>query len=378
MSSRVLLGVVSVVLWLSVGHADDAGSRQDTPAVPVRKLIEFGWDEPDTAFLRQQWPQLEATPFDGCVFHAMAETANGKENFTWLVWGQRAFSPAALAAAKADLVATRPIKLRHNFLRINVTPGDLDWFDDFTAVVANVRLAAHLAASGPCDGLLFDVEQYQAPIFDYRKQRDARTKSWDAYAQQARRRGREVMTAIAAELTRPVILLTFGYTLPWKQSEEGKQPLADVSYGLLAPFLDGMLDAAPAGAVLVDGYELSYGYREPAAFVRARRQIKRDVFPIVAEPQRYAAHMQAGFGIWLDYDWRRRGWNVEQLEKNYFTPAGFETSVAAAWSASDRYVWIYTETPRWWTREQGSQALPPAYGVALRRVKQRAIPPPQD
>ena len=37
-----------------------------------KRLIEFGWDEPDTAFLRRHRDQLEAAPFDGCVFHAVA------------------------------------------------------------------------------------------------------------------------------------------------------------------------------------------------------------------------------------------------------------------------------------------------------------------
>ena len=43
-----------------------------------KKLIEFGWDEPDTAFLRRQRDQLEAAPFDGCVFHAVARGGSGK------------------------------------------------------------------------------------------------------------------------------------------------------------------------------------------------------------------------------------------------------------------------------------------------------------
>ena len=36
---------------------------------PKKKLIEFGWDEPSTEFLRQHLAQMEQTPFDGCVFH---------------------------------------------------------------------------------------------------------------------------------------------------------------------------------------------------------------------------------------------------------------------------------------------------------------------
>ena len=60
-----------------------------------RKLIEFGWDEPDTAFLRKHQEAMEQTPFDGCVFHVNT-SGKGKpaENFTWLCWGKRRFTEA--------------------------------------------------------------------------------------------------------------------------------------------------------------------------------------------------------------------------------------------------------------------------------------------
>ena len=44
---------------------------------PQKHLIEFGWDVPDTAFLRRHIAQLERTPFDGCVFHANYHTPGG-------------------------------------------------------------------------------------------------------------------------------------------------------------------------------------------------------------------------------------------------------------------------------------------------------------
>ncbi len=33
-----------------------------------KKLIEFGWDEPDTAFMREQDAEMERSPFDGCGY----------------------------------------------------------------------------------------------------------------------------------------------------------------------------------------------------------------------------------------------------------------------------------------------------------------------
>ena len=163
---------------------------------PSKKLIEFGWDEPDTAFLRRHLAAMEGTPFDGCVFHANFEQAGGRKgSFTWDGWGTNAFMETDLKAAFDDLKAIGPSRFSHNFLRFNTTPANLDWFDDHTAVLGNARLAARLARAGRCPGLLFDIEQYNAPLFDYRKQRDAKTKSWEVYAAQVRQRGREVMRA---------------------------------------------------------------------------------------------------------------------------------------------------------------------------------------
>jgi hypothetical protein len=52
--------------------------------------------------------------------------------------------------------------------------------------------------------------------------------------------------------------------------------------------------------------------------------------------------------------------------KNYFSPDAFRESVSAALSASDEFVWIYSETPRWWSSEGRPVKLPEAYDQALR------------
>src|SRR5436853_5943578 len=83
-----------------------------------KKLIEFGWDEPDTAFMRQHIAQLEKTPFDGTVFTADAYDAKGtKINFMNECWGTRTFKGEEFSQALADLQATPFKKFKYNFLR---------------------------------------------------------------------------------------------------------------------------------------------------------------------------------------------------------------------------------------------------------------------
>jgi hypothetical protein len=337
----------------------------------VKKLIEFGWDEPDTAFLRRHIADMEWTPFDGCVFHVLSTgPAGARENFTWKCWGKKAFTEAELRPALDDLKATAIRRFTHNFLRFNTTPADIDWFDDFAAVLANARLAARVAREGRCSGLLFDIEEYEGKLFTYQQQRDAKIKSWDEYAAQTRRRGREVMAAFQEGFPDLTVFLTFGYSLPRVNSRNGQRPLAEVRYGLLAPFLDGLVEAARGRSKLVDGHELSYGYKEPARFEQAYSLMKEGVLPIVADRDKYRRVASAGFGLWMDNRWRQLGWHENDPAKNYFPPEAFGASVRKALERSDEYVWVYTETPRWWSDEGKPVKLPVAYAEAVRRARQ--------
>ena len=72
----------------------------------------------------------------------------------------------------------------------------------------------------------------------------------------------------------------------------------------------------------------------------------------------------------LDNDWRKQGWDVDHLERNYYTPEAFEASVRRALKVSDEYVWIYTEKPKWWSESGKPVDLPEAYIEAVRAARQ--------
>ncbi len=341
-----------------------------------KALIEFGWDEPDTAFMRTHIGEMEQSPFDGCVFHVSYARPDGSSGqLAWEGWSTRIFTEAEFQSAIADLKATHFQHFARNFLRFNVTPGDVDWFDDFSAVLANARLAARIAREGKAEGILFDVEQYNAPLFTYPTQRDAGTRSWDEYALQVRRRGREVMDAFQRGYPGLTIFLTFGYSVPWRETKNGEKPLADCAYGLLAPFLDGMLEAASGGTRLVDGYELAYWHnKDTASFATAYHTITATLLPIVASPEAYRRRISVGFGLWMDFDSTARGWDDVDASRNFYSPEEFEASVREALEVADEYVWIYTQIPRWWSPEGRAVRLPAGYAAALRRARQGLAP----
>jgi hypothetical protein len=207
-----------------------------------------------------------------------------------------------------------------------------------------------------------------APVFNYRKQRDAGTKTWDMYADRARLRGHEVMEAFQREYPGVTVFLTFGYSAPWLQLQSGITTLADCPFGLIVPFLDGMVQAASGGTRIIDGYESAYGFRDTTRFVQASRAVKHDLLPIVRDRTKYAKVVSLSYGIWMDHDWRTFGWDTTDVGKNYHPPAAFERMVRSALALSDEYVWIYTETPRWWSDEGRPVKLPDAYDRALRNA----------
>lgn len=358
------------ITGMAAGTGDLAPGMSPGRGESVKQLIEFGWDEPDTRFLREHIDQLQASPFDGCVFHVGGISPEGRfGEFTWGLWGHRRFSPAELDSARSDLIATPFGRFRENFLRVNVTPGNLDWFEDHGAVMANLELAAGLARDGGCPGILFDTEPYGGALWDYKAQVRERPRTWDEMSARVRLRGEEAMRALERGYPGLTIFMTHAWSMPLEQSVGYRQALAETQYGLLAPFLDGMLAAASAGVVFVDGHEQSYPYRERERFAAKADSMRHAVKRLTNDPDKYSQQLSVGFGLWLDYDSFHRGWDPVDPSRNYFTPEALGVSVRAALEHADRYVWIYSQKPRWWTREGGRRALPAAYDSVLRSVR---------
>jgi hypothetical protein len=351
-----------IVLMLIFGIARIASAGEAAKPKPLegKKVIEWGWDEPGTKFLRENIEAMEQMPFDGLVFHV--DSSRGG-SLTWEMWGKRTFELAEFQPAIDDLRATRFRKFTDRFLRVNVSPGSADWFDDaaMRVVMDNFGVAAGVARQGLAKGFMFDVEQYNDQLFEYKKQKHHATKSFAEYQSKVRQRGREWIAAVARRYPKITILLTFGYSI--SRPPSGSDPSGG-NYRLLADFLDGMWEACPDGVKIVDAWESSYTYKRPEQFRAAYETIKKKSAAWSAVPEKYT-RVQAGFGLWMDCNWRAAGWHESDFSKNHFSPADFERAVRAALEVSDEYVWIYTEQPRWWPR----QKLPQQYVNALNAAR---------
>ena len=131
-----------------------------------------------------------------------------------------------------------------------------------------------------------------------------------------------------------------------------------------------MIEAARGKTRIVDGYESSYGYKTRGSLAAAYEAITQKAALLMADQAAYRRVVSPGFGLWLDRDWRKQGWNTEKPETNYFSPEAFGTALGEALRRTDEYVWIYTETPRWWNREGKAEKLPEAYVRAIRQARE--------
>jgi len=331
---------------------------------PHAKLIEWGWDQPHTAYLREHIGEMEKAPFDGVVLGVVVRDAGGKTmDFTWQAFGQQAFTREQVAPAIADLRATRFRKFTDNFLRFNVTPGDVDWFDGsgWPTICANARLAATIVREGRLTGLMFDCEQYNAKLFDYREQAGRNQHSFDDYAKEVRKRGAEVMRGINAACPNLTILLPVAHSYSFVYSRD----LPKGDYGLLPAFVDGLLEAATPKTIFVDGLEMAYPRKQQAEFEKLRETVRK-ARAFSAVPEIYDRRMTIAFGLWMDHDWRgRKGWFPEEPSKNHFSPEELRRALHDALALTGRYVWLYSEQLNWWT----GKGLSAEYERAVRTAK---------
>jgi hypothetical protein len=337
----------------------------------AKRLIYYGWSARDTQYVRDHWREMEEMPFDGigitiAIDRSRPTTGNGAtENLLgWQVMGRRSFRVEEFREAITDLRVAKWRRFTDNFLPVALSASGsaagLNWFDDerWRVVTKNFGVLARLAAEARLKGLILDPEHYNYALFSYTSQRQQMDRSFDEYVEAARRRGREVMKAIIADLPDARIFSLFGHTLPLSELRPGKR-LQDADYGLLPAFYDGLLDAMSAEANLIDGYELAYGFKERRQFLKAYRQIHDVAVELSAAPDRYREKVRGGFGLMLDY----------KDNPNYFTPEELRQAVADALQVSDGYVWLYSEGPQFFPPSRIDHSYIEALAAARQAAK---------
>lgn len=339
-----------------------AGGVALAQPLPQKKLIELGWDKPDTASLRKNLKEMEKSPFDGVIIGVTGKQENGdsvsvRNTFNNVPWKKEWF-----AQSVADLKAISPTKLTHNFIQVCTYPGNVDWFNDagWKNVVDHWRIAAWIAKEGNLKGIAFDPEPYHKDYqqLNYYRQANRKKYSFTQYQEKARQRGREVMQAVT-EIYPDIVILT-----TWMNSANGQainspnpgEAIRVTNYNLYPAFINGWLDAAPPAMTFVDGNEYAYLYNSDSEFLKMGNAIRNNALSLVAPENRrkYMAQVQSSSGIYLDsYTVPATSrWHIDRKGQAPLTR--LKSNLSSALNAANEYVWVYGERNRWWPTENKS------------------------
>jgi len=365
-STRALMACVCLFAVAAIAATSEPVDRF-VPTLNGKKLIEWGYDRPADTYLLDELTSMEqaASGFDGVVVGARLvgpgappvgkakwRKAHWLGNFSGNTWSAVPMQWKNMEQAARNFASLQPERFEEMFIRFNVTPGDVDWFDvGWDAVAHNAQMAGRLIRRGKLAGMMIDTEEYQNRLFHYRQLAGQSERDLEEYRQQARLCGRQLIRAVNAEVHDLAILFTFAHSGYWPNDPAQRaayEPDGPAGDSLLGPFIDGMLEAANEQTRFYDAYEKGYYIDSVAGFADARQRIK-DAWKFSMVPEVYRERMGVAFGVWLDRDWRKnKGFYPDRIGRNYYTPKQIACKINAALRYSDRYVWVWTESIIWW------------------------------
>ena len=340
----------SSLLWLALARAEVG-----LPIPPDKKILGFAPDLVDTSYLKEHIAELERIPIDGLFIAVQPDWKKLPEGELYLGRIQldsgEQYRREDYQQAIADLRQTKFNRFTDNFIDFSLCARNAyDWFDEKWSVYAeNAGVIAHVAKEGKLKGFFIDVENYggaNVPVpypFSYSMRRfreDSSERSFDEVASQVRKRGRELMGAIAAVY--PDITIIMHPDMWGSESDQSE---------LLSAFIDGLLEGGPQ-ATLIDAGGLAYDAMLYENFSQMRQFAEKRGPERSQVPELYRNRMKYAYGLWVDSQPDLYGgWHTdpEELDMNYRSPERLEHSLYNALTVSDRYVWLFMIHPQvWW------------------------------
>jgi hypothetical protein len=339
-------------------------------AAPAKKLIEYGWDVPTPAQMRDQLAAMEKRPFDGLIFRL-----NGGHN----AFMTKPLKPAAFAEDEQVLRALRFTNFQDNLVLIwGSPPPNFDWFSDaqWKAIEGNAALLVKVARAGKVKGICFDPEPYDFSLWHYGKQPGTNDHTFAEYRSKVRARGAQLMRAFEQPMPGATILTFFHVSLYDRYATlpeaERTRRLERESWGLMPDFFVGMLEAASPKARFIDGNENAYYYTTREQYFRGYHAIRERARGLVPAElrEKYEQQVRAGQALYVDQNFALRQPDTEKYLSYRMTPEDrakwFEHNTYWALYTTDEYVWCYSERMNWWKDQ-----TPPGLEQAIVNARQK-------
>lgn len=331
-----------------------------------KKIIEFGWDNPTPEYLDRNLEMIESyVPHDGIGIdiRKIITLPNGKKTVydEWRIFSK---IPFRREWYKTDIehlknAHARAGHLKYNFINTSsvCSTDEFNLYDDefWDIVCQKFADLAWVAKQGGCTGLRFDMEDYgNLKPWKYRPARD---RGWDEAWEKARARGRQWMTAIAREY--PDVTIFFFMSLELIGGDGFADGAADLYerlssnwVGLLPAFINGIYDALPPKAKIVDGTEGGYGAYDLEKMYRLRGMWSESFPKFLTAENREKFHKQAQWGLPMYMRYYYTSANVHFVKKmeeeKMSMTSFFRRNLARAVQVSDEYVWTWSGGNRKW------------------------------
>lgn len=350
----------------------------------ANKFIASGWEfnEAGVDTLLARADDMDQAPIDGCIVYLYAKGRDGSVICTRTggIFGDREWDYAdiePLVPKYRKLLAHK--SFRHSFLDGYRAPKKrIAWGDDaaWAKISHNLRVVAKFAKACGFAGLRMDPE-------DYHRQRqyqlmDADGMSYERCADLARRRGRELFTGVFAEFPDAKVLsyflLTMGATYVSEiDGRDLRGLMLHAGADLWPHFVDGMFDALPPTATLIEGNESAYSYRaEKMEYLLAANHIRINLGGLLSPENRtkYKMQVQNSSGVYLDgystiTNEVRFGYYMEPI--NGSRTRHLAINLKQAVETADEYVWFWGERSCWTSKKRKTwkDYLPGLYETLL-------------
>lgn len=348
LASALVLGAANVV----------AASLQPSYDGVRRKYIWFGWD---TQNLSAEQVLDNAAAFDASVYDGIPvnvvvkDPQTGKSLSVHAIFDNPEITDEMLAPhvpVLKEIVAHRG--LRESFISSFYTPKKrVAWTDDemWAKAARTMAALARAAKAAGVRGLFMDQEEYHPPKqFEWQ----VGDPTFADCARLARQRGREVFAQAFRDYPEMAVFSCYGMlsadaTFDYFGSPDPFDATRQ-KRDLWPHFFNGMLDAAPFSARLIDGTEMAYEYEQGREeYAKSAACVKVRGRSVVAPENRakYGAVAQASFGFFMD------GYVKTNKTARYWYDAlngsrlgHFDHNLWGATHWSDEYVWLYAASQR--------------------------------
>lgn len=317
--------------------ATEIDTDNDLANAPATRKYLLNWDSTlrNITTVKTNIKKYEQMPFDGMALdatfvHDQVSVAQPLSSWTF---SNYAIDWPSLATSLSDLQTTPFRKFSQNFLMTKMTVVQpyavADWYsEDFKAAVWNMRMAARFAYQGGLRGIFLDMEPDNhlsgRKLLNYSDRPYASTYSFDEYKTKVKYWASVIMQSMQEEYPHIHVVISFSYEQAIKQNNP---PIETDNYGLFAPFLDGLFNAANSPVQIHNYYEDGYFHYLDADIAYDLAEQQSDHEPI-KDTDRYFQHYKRGYASFVD------GLGDTNLQ---------EVIPKSVNEISQRYSWLYVQ-----------------------------------